>query len=140
MKILLAVDASRCTQRMLAYLVAHGEWLRASNEFIVFHGVPALPHRAAALAAPDDIEAVYDSDAQAVLKPVRTFLQRHGIQARFVHAVGRPAHEITRLAQRHRVDLIVMGSHGHGAAGAMVLGSVATRVVAQSKVPVLIIR
>lgn len=140
MKILLAVDGSRCTKRMLAYLVTHEAWSQPSNEFIVFHGVPALPHRAAAFAAPGDIEAVYDSDAEAVLKPVRTFLRRHGIEARFVHAVGRPAHEIARLAQRQRVDLIMMGSHGHGAASATVLGSVATRVVAQSKVPVLVIR
>ena len=140
MKILLAVDGSRCTKRMLAYLVTHEEWLHPSNEFIVFHGVPALPHRAAAFATPGDIEAVYDSDAETVLKPVRTFLQRHGIQARFVHAVGRPAHEIARLAQRRRVDLIMIGSHGHGALGATVLGSVATQVVALAKAPVLIVR
>jgi len=36
--------------------------------------------------------------------------------------------------------MIVMGSHGHGALQNLVMGSVATKVLAVTKVPVLIVR
>jgi nucleotide-binding universal stress UspA family protein len=34
----------------------------------------------------------------------------------------------------------VMGSHGHGSIGNLVMGSVATQVLSHSKVPVLLVR
>ena len=43
-------------------------------------------------------------------------------------------------AKRGKFDLVVMGSHGHGLFRNLVLGSVATRVLAACTVPVLIIR
>ena len=36
--------------------------------------------------------------------------------------------------------LVVMGTHGHGAISTIVMGSVVTRVIAQTKVPVLLVR
>ena len=38
------------------------------------------------------------------------------------------------------VDQIVLGTHGRGAVGSLLLGSVAQRVVHQAKVPVLLVR
>ena len=37
-------------------------------------------------------------------------------------------------------DLIVMGSHGHNALSSLVMGSVATKVLANCSVPVLLVR
>ena len=48
--------------------------------------------------------------------------------------------ELTDTAKRGKFDLVVMGSHGHGLFRNLVLGSVATRVLAACTVPVLIIR
>ncbi|MDB5943104.1 MAG: UspA domain protein [Ramlibacter sp.] len=47
---------------------------------------------------------------------------------------------ILRTAQEESADLIVVGSHGRSGLMRMVLGSVATKVVAQSHVPVLVVR
>jgi nucleotide-binding universal stress UspA family protein len=57
-----------------------------------------------------------------------------------VKKVGDPAHEIASHAGSHGYDLIVMGTHGHTALGNLVMGSVATKVLASSKVPVLFFR
>ena len=54
--------------------------------------------------------------------------------------VGDPAGTITHKADAGRYDLIVMGSHGHTALGSLLLGSVAQRVLATCRVPVLIVR
>jgi nucleotide-binding universal stress UspA family protein len=58
----------------------------------------------------------------------------------FVVRPGTPAVEIVRYAQEHAVDLIVMGTHGRGLVGHVVMGSVAEKVVRTSFCPVLTVR
>ncbi len=47
---------------------------------------------------------------------------------------------ILQLADERNADLIVVGSHGRGGLEKLVLGSVASKVVAQSTRPVLVMR
>ena len=47
MKILVAVDGSDYTKRMLAYWAAHDEWLGDSHEYTLLTVIPAVPPRAA---------------------------------------------------------------------------------------------
>ncbi len=54
--------------------------------------------------------------------------------------VGYTFLEIIRYAETHEVDLIVLGSHGHGPVEHMLLGSVAERVVRRAPCPVLTVR
>lgn len=54
-------------------------------------------------------------------------------------AVGAPAAEIVRYAREHAADLIVLGSHGHGAFRRFMLGSVAERVIRQAGCPVMVV-
>jgi len=51
-----------------------------------------------------------------------------------------PAHAIVTYARDSRIDLIVMGTHGRGAAPASMIGSVAERVVRTAPCPVLTVR
>ena len=53
---------------------------------------------------------------------------------------GAPAAEIVRVANERGVDQIVMGTHGRGAIGSLLIGSVAQRVVHLSKLPVLLVK
>ncbi|RZL96210.1 MAG: universal stress protein [Variovorax sp.] len=140
MKILLAVDGSDYTRRMLSYLATHREALGSGHTYTVFHTVLAVPHRAAAFAGPKLVHEYYEDDARIVLEPVRAFLAEQGIEAAFVHKVGHPADEIASFAESGKFDLLVMGSHGHGALKNLVLGSIATKVLARCSVPVLLVR
>lgn len=55
-----------------------------------------------------------------------------------VHAgVGRPVDKILDYIGAERIDLVVMGTHGRGAVGHLLIGSVAERIVRRSPVPVL---
>lgn len=141
MKILVPVDGSPYTKRMLGYLGAHDEWLGAQHEYTVLHTVAAVPPRAAAVIERDTLKAYYDDEAQKVLKPIRAFFARHPqLRVNFVGRSGQAADIIASTAAKGRFDLVVMGSHGHGTLGNLVLGSVATRVLANCKVPVLLVR
>jgi nucleotide-binding universal stress UspA family protein len=50
---------------------------------------------------------------------------------------GPTVDRILEYVARNRIDLIVMGTHGRGGVGHLLLGSVAERVVQRSPVPVL---
>ena len=68
------------------------------------------------------------------------FLLRHGIDAKSSWKVGPAGLTISKLAEQGKFDLLVMGSHGHGALYKLVMGSVVTEVLAHCKVPVLLVR
>jgi len=140
MKILVAVDGSAYTKRMLAYIAAHDEWLGPRHRYTVIHCVLPLPHGAAAFADPDRARALYEDDAEAVLAPIRRFLARQGMDAALIHRIGAPAATIAKLARRGKFDLLVIGSQGRGAVGGLVLGSVAAKVLSLCNTPALIIR
>ena len=54
--------------------------------------------------------------------------------------VGSPNREIARYAAENQIDLIVIGTHGRGALGHVLLGSVAERVVRTAPGAVLTVR
>jgi nucleotide-binding universal stress UspA family protein len=49
---------------------------------------------------------------------------------------GDPAHQIGRYADEHKIDLIMMPTHGHGAFRALFLGSVTAKVLRDTHCPV----
>jgi nucleotide-binding universal stress UspA family protein len=140
MKILLAVDGSSYTKKMLAYLTTHDELFSASNAYTVLTVQPALPPRARAAVGKEVVDSYYADETEKVLAPVATFLTRHGIDAKNEWKVGPAGETIAKFADEGKFDLLIMGSHGHGALGNLVMGSVATQVLAHSKVPVLLVR
>lgn len=140
MKILVAVDGSSYTKRMLAYLVAHDEWLGNAHQYTVLHAVPAVPPRAASVLDKAVLKSYYDDESEKVLKTLRTFFDKQKVRAEFVSKVGPAADVIAAAANKGKYDLLLMGSHGHSTLGNLVLGSVATKVMSQTDVPVLLVR
>ena len=53
---------------------------------------------------------------------------------------GAPAEIIVQTAIKQNCDLVVMGTHGHGAIADVLIGSTAKWVIRQSPIPVLVIR
>jgi universal stress protein A len=54
--------------------------------------------------------------------------------------VGNPGLELAALAEREKVDLIVMSSHGRTGLARLVLGSVAEAVMRNAPCPILIVK
>ena len=140
MKILLAVDGSEYSKKMLAYLVTHEDLFTKNHDYHVFTAHPALPARARAVVGKEIVDKYYAEESEAILSPITQFLLRHGIDAKTVSKVGHAGETISKTADSGKFDLVVMGSHGHGTLGNLVMGSVATQVLAHCKVPVLLVR
>lgn len=140
MKILLAVDGSEYTKKMLAYLATHDELFAVNNQYTVLTVQPSLPPRVRGAVGKAVVEKYFSEEAEKVLAPVTKFLLRHGIDAKSSWKVGPVGATIAKAAQAGKFDLLVLGSHGHGALVNLVMGSVATQVLANCRMPVLIVR
>lgn len=140
MKILLAVDGSEYTKKMLAYLTTHDGLFTAANQYTIFTAQPALPPRARAAVGKEIVDKYHTEEAEKILGPVSKFLLRHGIDAKSQWKVGPAGETIAKFAESGKFDLVIMGSHGHGAVVNLVMGSVATQVLAHCSVPVLLVR
>ncbi len=140
MKILLPVDGSDYTKRMLAYLAAHDELLGASHEHILLNVVPELPLAATRVVQRPVLDTFYAEESENVFRPLRAFAEQQHWKVRMETVHGHPAAAIAEFAERERPDLIIMGSHGHTALGNATLGSVATGVLSRCKTPVLLVR
>jgi nucleotide-binding universal stress UspA family protein len=140
MKILLAIDGSAYTKKMLAYLATHDTLFAASNSYTLFTAQSSLPSRARAALGKAIVDKYHAEEAEKILAPVAKYLLRHGISAKSEWKIGSAGELIAKCAQAGKYDLLVMGSHGHSALGNLVMGSVTTQVLAQCAVPVLLVR
>lgn len=140
MKILVAADGSRYTKRMLAYIAAHDEWLGAHHRYTVMTVVGPLPARATRVLDKQLVQDYFAEEAGKVFKPIRTFFGKQGLTAEFITKVGPAGDAIAQMASAGKFDLVMMGSHGHGAIAGLVLGSVTSGVLARCDVPLLIVR
>ena len=140
MKILLAVDGSKFTKKMLAYLTTHDDLFSASHDYTLFTACMALPARAMSVVGKNVVNDYHTEEAEKVLSPAVKFLLRHGVNAKSVWKPGPVGQTIANFAESGKFDLVMMGSHGHGSFVNLVMGSVATQVLANCKVPVLMVR
>ena len=140
MKILLAIDGSPYTKKMLAYLATHEELMAGTHEYTALTVQTPLPPRARAALGKAVVDQYYAEQGEKVLGPVDKYLKRHGINFTTAVKVGPAGETIAKVAETGGFDLIMMGTQGHGALGKLVMGSVSTQVLASCQVPVLLVR
>lgn len=141
MKVLIATDGSKHSQDAIEAFASRIRWFREAPAIELVHVHPPIPvGRAVAWAGKDVVDRYYAEEAADALKPAEALLSRREIAFHAVKLVGEPDKEIVRHAEASGCDLIVMGTHGHTAMANLVMGSVATKVIAASKVPVLLLR
>jgi nucleotide-binding universal stress UspA family protein len=78
---------------------------------------------------------------EAILKQATEDARVLGIDCEIVHSRHAHEHEaIIQAAHERSCDLIIMASHGRTGLSALLLGSVTSKVLANSKVPVVVYR
>jgi nucleotide-binding universal stress UspA family protein len=66
-------------------------------------------------------------------------LHRHSIKAETMVGVGEPGETIAKVARRRHCGEIVLGSRGLGSVKGLILGSVTTKVIHATRVPVTVV-
>ena len=66
--------------------------------------------------------------------------KKSGVAAEALAVDGLPADQIVRVARARRADMLVIGTHGRTGFSRLFLGSVAARVVATARCPVVTVR
>lgn len=120
MKVIVTVDGSSFGWKALDYLVRHKNTFGVDCELTVLH--------------------VDEGRAAKVLARVKSQLRRARMGYTEAVIKGSPGKEIAKFARRGKFDLVIMGSHGYSAFEQLMLGSVASKIIALCKVPVLLVR
>jgi nucleotide-binding universal stress UspA family protein len=139
-RIMVPVDESRPSQNSLA--VAAGLARETGAQVILTHVVQMrwsqdeLELRATYGEIVDD----YRASGEETLRRTASSETFSGLDVDTQLLFGNnPARELLRLAKEREVDAIVMGSHGRGRFGGMMLGSVSQHVIHDATVPVIIV-
>lgn len=143
-RILLAVDGSPGSKPALAWAAELTRLYRA--ELTVTSVCPSREVSRALMAATGGWRTVQvafdecDELGQATLGRAERDLRARGLAPSVELQHGRPAHAIVELAKSLRSDLVVIGSHGHGLAERLNLGSVGSTVKHHVPCSVLVAR
>lgn len=141
MKILFATDGSPWALAALETLAGRLDRFRAPAEVLLVNVHPPLPYRSAsAWVGKDAVARYYDEEGEAALAASRALLTKSNVVFTATKLVGDIAPTIAAHAAAAGCDFIAMGTQGHGALSNLVMGSVTTKVVALSSIPVLLLK
>lgn len=137
--ILVALDGSSYAERALPYARALA---KAFGSRLVLLCVPAVPEAQDYRAAADVIEKIRNKAEMRMrkyLEATASLLRRDGIRVKTRVAGSIPAQTIIAVAREEKVDLIILTSQGRGGFNALLMGSVAERVVQNTQLPVFMV-
>jgi nucleotide-binding universal stress UspA family protein len=141
MKILFATDGSPCAHAALVTFADMLDRFREPHELLLLNVHRPLPYPGAAgWAGKEAIARYYEEEGEAALAASAGLLRTRNIAFTAIKAVGDAAQEIVARAESAGCDFIAMGTQGHGALTNLVIGSVTTRVLALSAIPVLLLK
>lgn len=139
-KILVPVDGSDCSLRATQYVLKNLPHFAAGPALHLLNVQPSLPGDVGRFVNPDDLKHYHQDEAKKELQPARDALDAAGVEYQIHIVVGDPAQSIVRFAEEQGCDQIVMGTHGRTGLAGAVMGSVATKTLHLSKVPVLVVK
>lgn len=139
-RILVPLDGSDYGERALPWAIAiAGD----SADLVLVEVVPpaaaVVGFTGQTIATASEIREGYQAAASENLRQVQERWLAGRPNVRVLVEEGHPAEVIVAVAEREGADLVAMSSHGRGAVGRFVSGSVADRVVRNATVPVMIV-
>jgi len=141
MKILIPVDDSDFARRAVELVARWAEGGGAVEVVLAHVRSPADYYSELTPVDHERIDRAQREAQQRLLARALEQAQRLGLQqVALAAAQGYAADEIVRVAREKGVDQIVMGTHGRGAVGSFLLGSVAQRVVHLAPMPVTMVK
>lgn len=155
--ILVPIDCSEATPRVLALAKELAEALRAELHLVHVREIPSaipveplgygglgMPEMVSMPSMPVPMETLrqdspVNEEEKRRLAEWQQEIKRSGLKVTLHEPTGSVLDEILKRAEAVKPDLIVMGRHGHGAMYKLLVGSVTEGVLKASKCPVLLV-
>lgn len=135
-KILVGVDGSDCARRAFASATDMAKVTGAKLLVLCVVQPPMAMGQRKETAA--KFVGILEREAKLILADYAQEADRKGVKAETMLARGHPARIILYTASAEKADLVVVGSRGLGGVKGLLLGSVSSAVVHNSKTPVLV--
>eukprot|EP01018_Ginkgo_biloba_P027244 Gb_20328 [translate_table: standard] len=149
-RIMIAVDESEesmyALQWALDYLLIPGNTngkSMASDQIIVVHAENEIALTGQVAFTPhvlDILERRQKLNTERVLSRAKTISGERNVSIETKMILGDARYAICEATEKMRIDLLVVGSHGHGALRRAVIGSVSDYCTHHAKCPVLIVK
>jgi len=140
-KILVAIDGSDNALRALDFAVRQAGYAPTAELCVLTVPPPSSSFVGLELyVSADRMQEIRAEQARTVLDAAGKHLAGAGCAFQLEQQDGEPAETIARRASELDCESIVMGTHGRGQLGAILLGSVAQRVVHHATVPVTLVK
>ena len=142
-KILVPLDGSPLSECSLEHVKSATAGSPGSEVVLVKVVEHILSYEASAWAqggySPVEVDDRNQIEAEEYLKQVAKKLIDQGINARVEVILGRTAESLLDYAEKNHFDLIIMSTHGRSGISRWAFGSVAEKIVRNSKIPVLLV-
>ncbi|MDX1679581.1 MAG: universal stress protein [Akkermansiaceae bacterium] len=141
--IVVAVDFSNATEGVLEQAKTLAKAFPA--ELHLLHVMEPEPSYAAYGFTPNEFPAMHDFQKEAKKRASDSLgklvlsIQEDSVTVKSHVAEGSPLRCIADYVKEEGADLLVLGSHGHGAFASLLLGSVAEGMVRRALVPTLVV-
>lgn len=140
LRILLPVDGSDTSNKAVADFIKLLGWYKEVPEVHLLNVQLPLHGDVAMFLDKESIKQYHQAEGLSGLQAARDLLAQAGIACQFHIVVGDPAEIIVRYATEKQCSQIVIGPRGLGAVKSLLLGSVASKVMQLSTIPVLLVK
>src|SRR5574341_605727 len=142
LKFLVSVDGSASSSRAVDHLIRHLGVLKEEAEIHLLNVQHQIPYgaRVSSAVGHDKIAQFHREEGMAALKSAMQKFDSARIRYHHHIGVGAEAEVICQYASEKGCDYIIMGTRGLGSVSNLVMGSVATKVIHLSQVPVLLVK
>jgi len=137
-KILIATDGSEYTKKAIDYGIDIA--INTGAKLQAIYVVDTGAYKSIPLSAP--LEYAFSflrKEGDIAIKYAADRAEAAGLEVEGIIAEGHPADEIIKYAEKNSIDLIVMGTLGKSGLDRFLLGSVADKVIRNSRIPVIAI-
>jgi len=140
-RILVAIDGSDTALRALDFAARQAS-LSPTAELHVLTIQPATAANTAweIYVSAERLQQIAVERSSAILEAAAERLKGASFEFRLEQITGEPAETIARRADELGCESIVMGTHGLGKLGVLIMGSVAQRVMHHATVPVTLVK
>ena len=140
LKFLLAVDGSEISNKAVFNFIKLLDWYKKIPEIHLLNVQYPLHGNAPILIDKSRINEYHQERGMKELQASCKIMDKAGVPYHFHITVGDPAEMILRYGTEKQCDQIIIGPRKLGAVKGLLLGSVTSKVMQLSKIPVLLIK